>query len=312
MNQSVLASLRCAVGLAVCAAIAGCGSAMLKPDGGEAGGGRGGSTGAGGASGAGGATGGFSGARGGSGGLSGTGGTSATGGSGGTAGVAGTGGGIGGVAGTGVAGNGAQGGRGGTCASDSCVAKKPDGDPCSSAAECLTGVCGGRCCAAGCTCTLPSPGNVLKDPGIDVAVTNWTKNIGTISRSLSDAERCPYSGSLAATADGAQTITQCVPNTVLVGDFNFGARFRFESNGAPPDPPICQANFYSGFNCNGDLVVQNEAYTPTPAGSWQSVSSVVVGVAGANSVAMTCYLFPSTGVTYYLDMLYVSKAPAAF
>ena len=266
MNQSVFASLRCAVGLALCAAIAGCGSAMLKPDGGQAGGGRGGSTGAGGASGAGGATGGVSGARGGSGGVSGTGGTSA----------------------------------------------KPDGEPCSSAAECLTGVCGGRCCAAGCTCTLPSPANLLKDPGIDVAVTNWTTNIGTISRSLSDAERCPYSGSLAATGAGAQTITQCVPNTALVGDFNFGARFRFESNGAPPDPPVCQANFYSGFNCNGDLVLQNEAYTPTPAGSWQSVSSVVVGVAGANSVAMTCYLFPSTGVTYYLDMLYLSKAPGAF
>ena len=265
MNQSVLASLRCAVGVALCAAIAGCGSATLKPDGGQAGGGRGGSTGAGGASGAGGATGGVSGARGGSGGLSGAGGT-----------------------------------------------VKPDGEPCSSAGECLTGVCGGRCCAAGCTCTLPSPANVLKDPGIDVGVTNWTKNVGTISRSLSDAERCPYSGSLAATGSGAQTITQCVPNTPLVGDFNFGARFRFESNGAAPDPPICQANFYSGFNCDGDLVVQNEAYTPTPAGSWQSVSNVVSGVAGANSVALTCYLFPSTGVTYYLDMLYVSKAPGAF
>ena len=289
MNQSVLASLRCAVGLALCAAIAGCGSATLKPDGGQAGGGRGGSTGAGGASGAGGATGGVSGTRGGSGGLGGTGGTSATGGSGGgTAGVAGTGGGTGGVA------------------------KKPDGEPCSSAGECLTGVCGGRCCAAGCTCTLPSPANVLKDPGIDVGVTNWTKNVGTISRSLSDAERCPYSGSLAATGSGAQTITQCASNTALVGDFNFGARFRFESNGAAPDPPICQANFYSGFNCDGDLVVQNEAYTPTPAGSWQSVSNVVVGVAGANSVSMTCYLFPSTGVTYYLDMLYLSKAPGAF
>ena len=77
MNQSVFASLRCAVVLALCAAIAGCGSATLKPDGGEGGGGRGGSTGAARRERSGG--GGASGARGGSGGMSGTGGTSATG-----------------------------------------------------------------------------------------------------------------------------------------------------------------------------------------------------------------------------------------
>jgi hypothetical protein len=210
----------------------------------------------------------------------------------------------------GVAGNGNGGGQSGATGGSS---QKADGQPCSAAAECATGVCGGRCCAAGCTCTLPSSANLLKDPGIDVDVSTWTTSIGTISRALTDAERCPYSGSLAANADGSeQVITQCVRNMPLVGDFNFGARFRYETTGDSPQSPFCGVTFYSGFNCDGDIVSQNETDPPSNMGLWQSASGVLLGVRGANSVALAVYWFPLSGATLYLDMLYLSRTPGGF
>ena len=224
-----------------------------------------------------------------------------TGGSGGRGGATGASGASGGSTG----GGGGQGGSGG-------MALKPDGEPCSAAAECAGGICGGRCYVAGCTCTLPSPANLLKDPGFDVDVSNWTTSTGTIMRALFDAERCPYSGSLAATADSAQSVTQCVPNTPLFGDFVFGGAFRIDSNGPSAPPPICQSSFYSGFNCDADVIVTNETDPPAAGGTWRSISGVVPNVTGANSVAFNCYLGSTTGVTYYLDMLYLSKAPGGF
>jgi hypothetical protein len=197
------------------------------------------------------------------------------------------------------------------CSNSTCVAKKPDGQPCASATECSTGVCGGRCCAAGCTCTLPSPANLLKDPGVDVDVSNWTTSLGSVTRSLHDTQACPYSGSIQVNSDAQAVITQCVRNTPLIGDFNFGGRFTFESDGDPATA-LCQANFFSGFNCDGDLIVANETDTPT-GGTWQAMSGVVPGVRGANSVGLSCYLFDAKkGITYYLDMLYISKAPGAY
>jgi hypothetical protein len=227
------------------------------------------------------------------------------------------GGGGGGGAGGSFGGSGGSGGSAGGVGGDADggvagAVKKPDGEPCSAAAQCATGVCGGRCCAAGCTCTLPSAGNLLKDPGIDVDVKSWTASIGTINRALYDVEKCPYSGSLAATGESEQVISQCVSNKPLVGAFNFGARYKFESTGTAPQYPICQVTFYSGFNCDADIVLTAETDPPTASGDWQPIAGVIAGLAAANSVAFNCYLFPSSGVTYYLDMFYVSKAPATF
>lgn len=202
------------------------------------------------------------------------------------------------------------------CSGLACVTRKADGEPCATADECTSGVCGGRCCAAGCTCTLPSAANLLKDPGFDSGVGNWTTMTVTgspssITRSTRDAESCPYSGSLQASAADEQVISQCVRNSSLVGDFNFGTRFAYDSNGSPPNV-ICQANFHSGFNCDGDPVLANETGAPVPAGNWRSIAGSVAGVSGANSVDLTCYLFGGAGVTVYLDMSYISKAPAAY
>jgi hypothetical protein len=194
------------------------------------------------------------------------------------------------------------------CSGTTCVAKKPDGEVCSSASECLTGVCGGLCCAAGCNCPQPDPTNVLKNPGIDKDTSGWMVDVGTLSRSLSDADLCPYSGSLLITNNTGQgsTLRQCVTNTPLEGTFDFGAKIR--SNGGI----VCQVLFYSGFNCDGDEILDNETHgTNGDEQVWESPSpeGELAPISGANSVSFTCYV---GGTETYLDQLYVSKSPAAY
>ncbi len=202
------------------------------------------------------------------------------------------------------------------CSGTTCVTKKSEGTICSAATECSGGFCGGRCCASGCSCTLPDASNVLKNPGFDNDANGWTIDSGTLSRSLSDAEHCPYSGSLTTTGLGGSAyrlIHQCVGNTPLVGDFNFGGRVNTPSIGSGT-VMLFQANFYSGFNCDGDLVAQNETDTTTVLlAGWQGLTGTLSGVFGANSVRFDCYLNPaSTTDTFNIDMLYLSKTPSLY
>jgi hypothetical protein len=207
------------------------------------------------------------------------------------------------------------------CAGSTCVAKKADGEPCSSAMECAKGVCGGLCCAAGCTCTQPSPANVLKNSGIDKDTSGWTIDSGMLSRSLSDAERCPYSGSLTTTIEAggaARLVSQCVSNTPLSGTYNFGARVKTD-RGTGGQNILCEVTFFSGFNCDADAVVDNETNaTAAHLEVWEATTpeSFPDGtpVSGANSVLFSCHLLsdPQAATDYSLDMLYVSKAPARF
>jgi hypothetical protein len=206
------------------------------------------------------------------------------------------------------------------CAGTACVPKKSDGALCASAAECAKGVCGGRCCAAGCTCTEPNVMNLLKNPGFDLDAGDWMITVGVLSRSLSDIERCPYSGSLTTAIDAGgdeRLISQCVSNTPLTGDFNFGARV--EVLGGNPPPVVCQATFFSGFNCGADAVAQGETDGGPRTSGWQTLSGSLssangTSVNGANSVSYVCYLRadPSFQTTFQLDMLYVSRSPALY
>jgi hypothetical protein len=197
------------------------------------------------------------------------------------------------------------------CVGNACVAKKPDGQVCSSNAECINGVCGGVCCAAGCMCTQPSPSNVVTNPGIDHDTTGWTVTGGTLTRSLSDAQKCPYSGSLDVICDPTAqecTLSQCVSNAPLVGAFNFGVKVRGVS------PALCQIDFYSGFNCDADPILDNETNPTTGDGlNWESTTLESdmsnIPLSGVNSVQIRCY--PS-GTETDFDMFFVSKVPGTF
>jgi hypothetical protein len=189
--------------------------------------------------------------------------------------------------------------------------KKPDGEICSVDGECTTGTCGGRCCAAGCSCTQPNPTNLVVNPGIDGDASGWTVSGGALSRSLSDAEKCPYSGSLTALVPaGAQGIVigQCVANTPLRGDLNFGARVSSVGGGLVV---ACQLIVYSGFHCDADQVAMNETDSSKADFGWNQLDASLSMISGANSFEFQCSLEgdAQNDTTFYVDMLYVSRAP---
>jgi hypothetical protein len=190
------------------------------------------------------------------------------------------------------------------CSSSTCTRKKTDGAVCADDIECLNGVCGGRCCAAGCSCTQPNSTNLLKNPGFDVDASGWTIDSGSLIRTSGDAEGCPYSGSLFAVAGPSFTqFSQCVPNVHLDGVFTFGIRMMDAS-------AICGVRFYVGSNCDGDEVVDDELHGPMTVSFWQSPTPEAgdpnVPVSGANSVLFFC---DGTGT---FDMAYVSLAPEQY
>src|SRR5450432_1468180 len=91
-------------------------------------------------------------------------------------------------------------------------------------------------------------------------------------------------------------------------------RARHQADGANI---ICQVVFWSGFNCDADPIATNETNPLTSTTGWQSPAPETevdgTSVTGANSVGLSCLLMPGTGTSdFYLDMLYVSKAPSHF
>ncbi|HVR64276.1 MAG TPA: hypothetical protein VMU50_20390 [Polyangia bacterium] len=189
------------------------------------------------------------------------------------------------------------------CSATTCITKKQEGELCSANVECTLGACSGRCCS-GCTCTQPSPGNVLKNPGFDKDVSGWMVDTGTVYRETSDSDGCPYSGSLATT--GASQVSQCV-TTPLDGTYNFGARILVVSGGA-----VCGVRFYPAAGCQGDELVDDELNAAQPMSGWQAPapesSPPTVQVSGANSVLFFCV----TGDGVYIDQPYVTKIPGKY
>jgi hypothetical protein len=200
------------------------------------------------------------------------------------------------------------------CTGGACVAKKPDGQPCASGAECAKGVCGGLCCVAGCTCAQQSPSNVIKNAGFDQDTSNWTADGGTFSRTLSDYEQCPYSGAGSVTLDatGSSQVSQCVSNTPFNGTFNFGAAIEVTGTATV----IGQASFFTGFNCDGDEVADNETNGLAATSGWQvpapESSPDGLSVAHANSVKFSFYMNGNAGTVVYVDQVFVAPVPTKF
>jgi hypothetical protein len=192
------------------------------------------------------------------------------------------------------------------CASNTCVRKKTDGTVCAADTECLNGVCGGRCCAAGCSCTQPNPTNLLKNPGFDTDTSGWTidAGAGTLVRVSADAEGCLYSGAMLADIEKSfSQFYQCVPNVHLDGLYTFGIKMMDAS-------AICGVRFYAGVNCDGNEVIDDELNAPLSVSGWQSPASEGLGpnvsVSGANSVLFFCN---GSGT---FDLAYISPAPAQY
>ena len=107
-------------------------------------------------------------------------------------------------------------------------------------------------------------------------------------------------------------IDQCASRVPLRGDFNFGARVN--TVGGSGYVVACRLAIYSGFNCDGDLIVTNETNQSKPDFGWTQLDASLPMLSGANSFDFSCYLVagPDTPTTFHLDMLYVSRAPSRF
>jgi hypothetical protein len=202
------------------------------------------------------------------------------------------------------------------CISGSC-SKKPNGGICGSAGECMSMICGGRCCTSVCTCTQPSAGNKVVNAGFDqtAQLSGWTKHTPTgtsITWVSMDAESCPYSGSAKIVFDSTQgatnqaTLTQCV--AVTGGDYNFSFRGQSDSNAA-----FCQVDWYSGAGCTGTVLQAGNPFVDGQWDSWTDSSSTNPGA--ATSALITCTGAPPIGGTVstaYIDMVYFSAAPTHY
>ena len=113
-------------------------------------------------------------------------------------------------------------------ATPTCSPKKDAGQLCSQAQECSSGVCGGRCCAAGtsCMCPQPSSQNLLRNPGFDSDISGWTIDPGTTAMWASGdslaAHIREWRLSMPAVPRRGWPVRRCVPVDLL----RFGVRMR--------------------------------------------------------------------------------------
>ncbi len=209
----------------------------------------------------------------------------------------------------------------GYCVAPACKAKVAAGQLCSSNVQCQSGTCSGRCCASGtpCTCTQPSTGNVIKNPGFDTNLSSWTVDPGAASitwqpgtqldgnGSYSDADACPYSGSAyIAEPDSAdsQLIWQCVP-IVAHTMYNFGVRIATLSGAYA----FCDVDAYQGPNCTGNTtnvadfqwlnVAWSSGQFPTTFDSSFYISAKV-----------SCHV--QMGGQFFVDEIYLTPAPGMY
>jgi hypothetical protein len=219
-----------------------------------------------------------------------------------------------------------------TCAGDGdCVAnefciggtckKKPDGQVCTSNADCASANCAGRCCTTGTTCSCPQPSasNLLANPGFDTDYNGWTATAASGSSAIRmdpmDATMCPWSQSVYIyhfQFDTAPTISQCVPVSAAK-TYNFGGSIY---NNTCVNA-WCDLYWYNGNNCGGVTTGSYSEFT-TPGPTFQPTNvGPISPPADAVSAKVVCQSSPPPGggsadCWSWFDMMYLSPAPAMY
>lgn len=210
------------------------------------------------------------------------------------------------------------------CEDGNC-AKRPNGQACGASSECLSGVCGGRCCAAGTSCTCPQPSalNLLENPGFDTDLSSWqlTPGEGSSGPAMWHAEddhACPYSGSAELyhfMYDASAIISQCVP----VSDatmYNFGgAIFDYNCGNA-----YCTVQWFNLASCGGtelddgniwEFSYTNPDWSTNPTNNFGPLLPPPTSV----SAKVSCKAASPFGITdcfAEFDSLYLSPAPTMY
>ncbi len=208
------------------------------------------------------------------------------------------------------------------CSGGSCVAKKAPGALCGSASECSSNLCGGRCCNPGapCTCTQPTSGNLLKNPGFDSDLSSWTQDtvggggFAWLANSpadgnnvFGDVEQCPFSGSafISSPANVIQRLWQCV-NISPQTNYNFGNRSH-SSGGAYG---YCDVDLYPGANCSGNPTNVASGYWINVTWSPDLTYTFSSGI--SSSARVSCYNGSDFAAAFYVDQVYLSRAPSKY
>jgi hypothetical protein len=204
--------------------------------------------------------------------------------------------------------------QGGTCA------KKPAGAVCGASAECASNVCGGRCCAAGTTCSCPQPSasNLLANAGFDSDITSgWTATAAAGSSGARtdplDAHDCPYSKTLYIYHFGtaaAPTFSQCVP-VMPSKNYNLAATMRNTCINA-----WCDVTWYTGANCSAAVT----GFMSQAAGFGSSAFSrqieLATSPADAQSAKIVCQSSPpappNADCWTWVDEVYFGLSTASY
>jgi hypothetical protein len=220
----------------------------------------------------------------------------------------------------GVCGNACATGK--VCSGTQCLWE--DGKICANGADCASGVCGGRCCPAGtsCSCTQPSGGNIQPNPGFDKDVSGWNifSSEGTVewvSGPLADgpfngdAESCPFSGGLYAKC--APPADYCYPQGPCVEikphlTYNFGYRQAWGGGGGGH---FCGFYVYPGTNCTGNPRMEGAGFSTADRWSMFQFASFEAG----ESLSARAYCEVDVGgpnSAIYVDMMFLSAAPGGY
>lgn len=189
------------------------------------------------------------------------------------------------------------------CSGSACMPRKTVGLTCASADECLTAICGGRCCSSPCTCPRPSPENLLgSGAGFDdTDLSSWGPP-GTMQWSSQDADGCPYSGSVQILSASGYP-RRCVAVTAGAS-YSLGGYFK----NADGSPWACYFFTFAGPNCPlAETPGLSGSFTGTNT-AWAFQSAFFQAPAGNVSLIFYC----DSSVNTFVDKLFISPAGQGF
>lgn len=151
------------------------------------------------------------------------------------------------------------------------------------------------CSAGTCKCRQPSPGNILKNPGLDGSIANWT-GIATYNRQ-NDAEGCPDSGSISI-VDFTDHFRQCFD-----AGFEPGTTYTFALlyKAATPDVQYsyCGIGAFTGTGCDPEQRLGTSDLIAVESNGTSWVPGSVSWLVPSNTTSLLVQCSASQGHGYF-------------
>jgi hypothetical protein len=199
------------------------------------------------------------------------------------------------------------------CSNAKCVAKKDVGATCYTAAECTSGMCGGRCCTDACSCAKPNPANMVRNPGFDTDLASWvaTGETGAVASwaSTPDFDSCPSSGSLRLHVPKGQKegrISHCISG--IQGSALYSVGYRLFVLEETEGEVICFVYWWTALGCTGGPGTWFIGNYANKWGVWEDYVAAHGSPENANSVALVCNARSSANadLNVLLDKVFVT------